>query len=141
MTMAAHGTNPPSAFPRSAPSELDGIGRGRTRTAFVLAGGGSFGAVQVGTRRAPIAHGVARTWLWTRRWGRSIAHQLVTDLERYGGQVEIVTVPPLIERAAAQTRQRLERGGLAKHRIPGVLRAEGTLRPVPGARRRREFSH
>jgi NTE family protein len=81
----------------------------------------------------------------------------VTDLERYGGQVEIVNVPPLcplavspydfsragelIERAAAQTRQWLERGGLAKHRIPGVLRAEGTLRPVPGARRRREFSH
>ncbi len=68
-----------------------------------------------------------------------IAHQLVADLERYGRQVEIVTVPPLcplaaspydfsragelIEAAAAQTRRWLERGGLAKHRIPGALRA------------------
>ncbi len=68
-----------------------------------------------------------------------IAHQLVTDLERYSGQVEIITVPPLcplavspydfshagelIERAAAQTRSWLERGGLGKHRIPGALRA------------------
>lgn len=68
-----------------------------------------------------------------------IAHQLVTELERYGGQVEIVTVPPLcplavspydfshagelIERAAEQTRRWLERGGLGKHRIPGALRA------------------
>ena len=68
-----------------------------------------------------------------------IAHQLVTDLERYGGQAEIVTVPPLcplavspydfshagelIEQAAAQTRRWLDRGGLGKHRIPGALRA------------------
>jgi NTE family protein len=68
-----------------------------------------------------------------------IAHQLVADLERYGGQAEIVTVPPLcplavspydfsragelIERAAAQTCRWLERGGLAKPRIPGALRA------------------
>jgi NTE family protein len=68
-----------------------------------------------------------------------IAHQLVADLERYGGRVEIATVPPLcplavspydfsragdlIERAAAQTRRWLERGGLGKHRIPGALRA------------------
>jgi NTE family protein len=67
-----------------------------------------------------------------------IAHQLVTELERFGGEVEIVTVPPLcplavspydfskagelIERAAAQTRQWLERGGMGKHRIPGALR-------------------
>ncbi len=66
------------------------------------------------------------------------AHQLVTELERYGAQVEIVTVPPLcplavspydfsrggelIERAAAQTRQWLEKGGMEKHRIPGALR-------------------
>ena len=68
-----------------------------------------------------------------------IAHQLVTDLERYGGQVEIITVPPLcplavspydfshagelIERAAAQTHRWLERGGIGKHRIPDALRA------------------
>jgi NTE family protein len=66
------------------------------------------------------------------------AHQLVTELERYSGQVEIVTVPPLcplavspydfshggelIERAAAQTRRWLEQGGMEKHRIPGALR-------------------
>lgn len=68
-----------------------------------------------------------------------IAHQLVSDLERYGGRTEIVTVAPLcplaaspydfsragelIEQAAAQTRRWLERGGLAKHGIPGALRA------------------
>jgi NTE family protein len=68
-----------------------------------------------------------------------IAHQLVAELERYGADAEIVTVPPLcplslspydfshagdlIERAAEQTRRWLERGGLGKHRIPGALRA------------------
>lgn len=68
-----------------------------------------------------------------------IAHQLVADLQRYSGQAEIVTIPPLcplpvspydfshagdlIEQAAAQTRRWLDRGGLAKHRIPGALRA------------------
>jgi NTE family protein len=67
-----------------------------------------------------------------------IAHQLVTDLERCGGQAEIVTVPPLcplavspydfshagelIERTAEQTRRWLQRGGLEKRRIPGALR-------------------
>jgi len=67
-----------------------------------------------------------------------IAHQLVMDLERCGGQVEVVTVPPLcplavspydfshaaelIERAAAQTRAWLQKGGLQKQRIPGALR-------------------
>ena len=66
------------------------------------------------------------------------ARQLVTDLERYCGEVEIVTLPPLcpltvspydfsrgdelIERAAAQTRRWLGQGGLGKHRIPGALR-------------------
>ena len=66
------------------------------------------------------------------------AHQLVADLEHYGTQVEIVTVPPLcpltvspydfsragelIEKAAAQTRRWLDQGGLEKHRIPGALR-------------------
>jgi NTE family protein len=61
------------------------------------------------------------------------------DLERCGGQVEIVTVPPLcplavspydfshadelIERAAEQTRRWLQRGGLEKRRIPDALRA------------------
>jgi NTE family protein len=66
------------------------------------------------------------------------ARQLVTDLERYCAQVEIVTLPPLcpltvspydfsrgdelIERAAAQTRRWLDQGGLGKHRIPGALR-------------------
>jgi NTE family protein len=67
------------------------------------------------------------------------ARQLVTDLERYCTEVEIVTVPPLcplavspydfsrggelIERAAEQTARWLSRGGLGKHRIPGALRA------------------
>ncbi|HSA70163.1 MAG TPA: patatin-like phospholipase family protein [Burkholderiales bacterium] len=67
-----------------------------------------------------------------------IAHQLVADLERCGGQVEIVTVPPLcplavspydfsraselIDRAAVQTRHWLQQGGLQKRRIPGALR-------------------
>jgi NTE family protein len=66
------------------------------------------------------------------------ARQLVSDLERYCGQVEIVTVPPLcplsvspydfsrgaelIARAADQTRRWLDKGGMAKHRIPGALR-------------------
>jgi NTE family protein len=68
-----------------------------------------------------------------------IAHQLVTELERYAADADIVTVPPLcplslsaydfsragelIERAAEQTRRWLDRGGLGKHRIPGALRA------------------
>ena len=68
-----------------------------------------------------------------------VAHQLVSDLERYSGKVEIITVPPLcplavspydfshagelIERAAAQTRNWLKRGGMGKYRIPGVLRS------------------
>jgi len=67
-----------------------------------------------------------------------IAHQLVMDLERCGGQVELITVPPLcplavspydfsragelIERAAVQTRAWLQKGGLEKQRIPGALR-------------------
>lgn len=67
-----------------------------------------------------------------------VAQQLVTDLERYRGQAEIITVPPLcplavspydfsragelIERAAAQTRRWLERGELGTHDIPGALR-------------------
>jgi NTE family protein len=66
------------------------------------------------------------------------ARQLVTDLERYSAEVEIVTVPPLcpltvspydfsrggelIERAATQTRRWLDQGGIGKHRIPGALR-------------------
>ncbi|MGH7894115.1 MAG: patatin-like phospholipase family protein [Candidatus Binatia bacterium] len=68
-----------------------------------------------------------------------IAHQLVSDLEHYGAQAEIITVPPLcplsvspydfshagdlIEKSAAQTRRWLERGGIEKHRIPSALRA------------------
>lgn len=67
-----------------------------------------------------------------------IAHQLVTELERYGGQVEIITVPPLcplsvspydfsrahelIERAATQTHHWLGQGGMEKQRIPAALR-------------------
>lgn len=66
------------------------------------------------------------------------AHQLVTQIEKFRDQVEIVTVPPLcplsvspydftrgaelIERAAEQTRRWLEKGGLEKDRIPGALR-------------------
>lgn len=66
------------------------------------------------------------------------ARQLVSDLERYAGEVEIVTVPPLcplalspydfsrggelIERAAEQTGRWLDRGGMGTHRIPGALR-------------------
>ncbi len=66
------------------------------------------------------------------------ARQLVADLEHYGSEVEIVTVPPLcplsvspydfaragelIERAAAQTAIWLAGGGMEKHRIPGALR-------------------
>jgi NTE family protein len=81
-----------------------------------------------------------------------IAHQLVTDLERYGGEVEIVTVPPLcplavspydfshagelIEKAAAQTRRWLEQGGIDKHRIPGALRGHEHARSDPQAQNR-----
>ena len=66
------------------------------------------------------------------------AHQLVADLEHYGTQVEIVTVPPLcplsvspydfsragelIDKAAAQTRRWLDQGGMDKQRIPAALR-------------------
>jgi len=67
-----------------------------------------------------------------------IAHQLVTEIERCREHVEIITVPPLcplsvspydfsragelIERAADQTSRWLEKGGLARERIPGALR-------------------
>lgn len=67
-----------------------------------------------------------------------IAHQLVSDLERFREQAEIITVPPLcplavspydfshaaelIERAAAQTRRWLDKGGLTRQRVPGALR-------------------
>jgi NTE family protein len=66
------------------------------------------------------------------------AHQLVADLEHYGAEVEIVTVPPLcplavspydfsraaelIDKATAQTRRWLDQGGMDKRRIPGALR-------------------
>lgn len=65
------------------------------------------------------------------------AHQLVAEIERCQGKLEIVTVPPLcplavspydfsraaelIERAAGQTRGWLDKGGLFKTRIPGAL--------------------
>jgi len=67
-----------------------------------------------------------------------VARQLVTDLERYRGQAEIITVPPLcplsrspydfshagelIEQTAAQTRRWLDGSGLARHGVPGALR-------------------
>jgi NTE family protein len=67
-----------------------------------------------------------------------IAHQLVTEIERCREQVEIITVPPLcplsvspydfshagelIERAADQTQRWLNKGGLARQRVPGALR-------------------
>jgi NTE family protein len=67
-----------------------------------------------------------------------IARQLVIEIERCREQVEIITVPPLcplsvspydfshaaelIERAADQTRRWLDKGGLARERIPGALR-------------------
>lgn len=66
------------------------------------------------------------------------AHQLVAEIERYQGALEIVTVPPLcplsvspydfsraeelIERSAEQTRGWLDKGGLFKTRIPGALK-------------------
>jgi NTE family protein len=66
------------------------------------------------------------------------AHQLVVEIEKFRGEVEIVTVPPLcplsvspydfsrggelIDRASEQTRKWLAKGGLEKHRIPGALR-------------------
>jgi NTE family protein len=68
-----------------------------------------------------------------------IAHRLVTEIERCREQVEIITVPPLcplsvspydfshagelIERAADQTRRWLDKGGLARQRVPRALRA------------------
>jgi len=67
-----------------------------------------------------------------------IAHQLVSEIERCRGEVEIITVPPLcplsvspydfshagelVERAADQTRTWLARGGLARERVPDALR-------------------
>lgn len=68
-----------------------------------------------------------------------IAHQLVTELERYRDHAEIITVPPLcplsvspydfshaqelIDRAAAQTQRWLDKGGLMRERVPSALRA------------------
>lgn len=68
-----------------------------------------------------------------------VAHQLVRELDRYRGEAEIITVPPLcplavspydfthagelIERAAEQTHRWLEKGGLTRQRIPGALQA------------------
>jgi NTE family protein len=67
-----------------------------------------------------------------------IAHQLETEVERYRDRAEIITVPPLcplavspydfsrggelIERAAAQTRGWLQRGGLGQDAVPDALR-------------------
>jgi NTE family protein len=67
-----------------------------------------------------------------------IARQLVTEVERFHERAEIITVPPLcplmvspydfshagelIDRAAAQTRGWLARGGLGMHQVPGALR-------------------
>jgi NTE family protein len=67
-----------------------------------------------------------------------IARQLVAEVQRFRERAEIVTVPPLcplavspydfshagelIERAAAQTRGWLARGGLGKHGVPEALR-------------------
>jgi len=67
-----------------------------------------------------------------------IARQLVRDLEKLSGRVEVVTVPPLcpnavsaydfshggelIGLAAEGTRRWLESGGLNRQRIPGALR-------------------
>lgn len=68
-----------------------------------------------------------------------VAHQLVRELERYRGEAEIITVPPLcplavspydfshagelIERAAEQTHRWLEKRGLTQQHVPGALRA------------------
>lgn len=68
-----------------------------------------------------------------------VAHQLVMELERYRGQTEIITVPPLcplavspydfsraaelIDHTAEQTRRWLDKGGLTRQRVPGALRA------------------
>ena len=67
------------------------------------------------------------------------AHQLVGEIERFRGRVDIITVPPLcplavspydfshgaelIERAAEQTRRWLAGGGLSRERVPAALRA------------------
>lgn len=67
------------------------------------------------------------------------ARQLASDLERYGSEADIVTVPPLcplavspydfsraaelIERAAAQTQRWLVEGGMHKRGAPSALRA------------------
>ena len=66
------------------------------------------------------------------------AHQLVTQIELFRDQVQIITVPPLcpltvspydfsraaelIGRAAEQTRRWLQADGMNKERIPGALR-------------------
>jgi NTE family protein len=67
-----------------------------------------------------------------------VAHQLVEEIERCVERTEVVTVPPLcplaispydfshagelIDRAADQTRRWLDKGGLARQRVPGALR-------------------
>jgi hypothetical protein len=43
-------------------------------TAFVLAGGGSFGAIQVGMLRELVAHGVKPDLWWVHRWALSTVH-------------------------------------------------------------------
>lgn len=83
-----------------------------------------------------------------------IARQLVTEVERFRERAEIITVPPLcpltvspydfshagelIERAAAQTRAWLERGGLEEDRVPGALRPHSHADPSTAATRSAE---
>lgn len=115
----------------------------------MLAGGGSFGAVQAGMPCELVAYGVGRDPEAGSSVGAIasalhatmllIAHQLVMDLERYRERAEVVTVSPLcplsvppqdfsragelIERVAEQTRRWLDRGRLTRQCVPDALRS------------------
>jgi len=117
-------------------SHSHGIG---AATAFVLAGGGSLGAERIivlPTGFSCHADPVPRSAIGVALHALNllIARQLVSDVERLHGSVELHVVPPpcplarcaddfsgtaeLIERAAKSTRRWLEGGGLDDGGVP-----------------------
>jgi hypothetical protein len=96
--------------------------RTQPKTAFVFAGGGSFGAVQVGMLHSLVCHGLSA----------------VGELEHLDGGIEYHVVPPLcpllgspydfshttelIKRATESTDAWLAEGGLERREIPNQMR-------------------
>lgn len=127
------------------------------RTAFVLAGGGSFGAIEVGMLDALLAEGIAPDLVVGASVGAINGVYLacdptvngirrLADIERLSHRTDIVVVPPLcplafssydfrhgaelIARATASTQAWLMTGGLARRgEIPGTLLPHGHSSP------------